>query len=32
MLNFVKSDFVQRLIGGFAIGAAALLATPVLHL
>jgi hypothetical protein len=32
MLSFVKSGFVQRLISGFAIGAAALLVTPGLHL
>jgi hypothetical protein len=32
MLSFVKSDFVQRILGGFAFGAVALLATPGLHL
>jgi hypothetical protein len=32
MFNFVKSDFVQRIFGGFAFGALALLATPILHL
>lgn len=32
MLSFVQSAFMQRLMGGFAFGAVALLATPVLHL
>lgn len=32
MLDFVKSNFVQRIVGGFAFGAVALLATPILHL
>lgn len=32
MFGLIKSAFVQRLMGGFAFGAVALLATPVLHL
>ncbi len=32
MISFVTSAFVQRLLGGFAFGAAALLVTPGLHL
>jgi hypothetical protein len=32
MLALVKSDFVQRLVGGFAFGAVALLATTGMHL
>jgi hypothetical protein len=32
MLSFVKSDFAQRLVAGFAFGAIALLAVPGLHL
>ncbi|MDB5702210.1 MAG: hypothetical protein JWL66_2409 [Sphingomonadales bacterium] len=32
MLSFIKSAFVQRLMGGFAFGAITLLATPALHL
>jgi hypothetical protein len=32
MLSFVRSDFVHRILGGFAFGALALLAIPGLHL